>query len=236
MTDRGWVSLFSCGKDSSYAYYLATERGLPVDRLITVHPDPDSYLYHVPATELAPLVAESIGLPLLEIEPSNPTEQHHDSQIRGDRELEPLERELTTLNSETAVAGVTVGAVASNYQADRIEGVCNRLGLSLFAPLWHREESALLADMLDAGFEITIIQVAAEGFDESWLGRTIDESTVADLTDLRDQFGINLIGEGGEYETLVTDGPHMSQPLRFEATPQWDGTRGTLHIDSAWLE
>ena len=46
-----WVSLFSGGKDSSWALYRALEEGLDVSRLLTVHPAGDSYMYHTPATK-----------------------------------------------------------------------------------------------------------------------------------------------------------------------------------------
>ena len=41
---------------------------------------------------------------------------------------------------------------------------------------------------------------------------------------------------GGEFETLVTDGPHMDRPIELEYETEWDGTRGTLRIEDAWLE
>ncbi|PSQ65798.1 MAG: ATP-binding protein, partial [Halobacteriales archaeon SW_9_67_24] len=67
MTDDGaWVSLFSGGKDSSWALYRALRRRLPVARLVTVHADAESYMYHVPATDLAGLAADSIGIDLVE--------------------------------------------------------------------------------------------------------------------------------------------------------------------------
>ena len=65
--DGAWVSLFSGGKDSSWALYRALEEGLPVDRLLTVHPEGDSYMYHVPATDLASLAAESVGIELVDV-------------------------------------------------------------------------------------------------------------------------------------------------------------------------
>ena len=40
---------------------------------------------------------------------------------------------------------------------------------------------------------------------------------------------------GGEFETLVTDGPHMSRPIELEYTTDWDGTRGTIVVEDAWL-
>ena len=33
----------------------------------------------------------------------------------------------------------------------------------------------------------------------------------------------------------MTDGPHMDRPIRLEYDTEWDGTRGTLRIDEAWL-
>jgi diphthamide synthase (EF-2-diphthine--ammonia ligase) len=40
---------------------------------------------------------------------------------------------------------------------------------------------------------------------------------------------------GGEFETLVTDGPHMDRAIELEYETEWDGTRGTLRITVAWL-
>ena len=236
--DGAWVSLFSGGKDSSWALYRALERGLPVGRLVTVHPEEDSYMYHVPATDLAGLAAESVGVPLVDVRPGDMgAADAAESGAQGDAELEPLEAAVAALDDELAggVAGVTAGAVESEYQTSRIEGMCERLGIELFAPLWQRDPESLAAAMLDAGFEITIVRVAAYGLDESWLGRTIDRDALADLRDLNDEYGVHVLGEGGEFETLVTDGPHMDRPIELEYEREWDGSRGTLTITDARL-
>jgi uncharacterized protein (TIGR00290 family) len=89
--------------------------------------------------------------------------------------------------------------------------------------------------MLEAGFEITVVRVAAAGLDESWLGRRLDADALADLRDLNDAYGVHLLGEGGEFETIVTDGPHMDRPIELDYTTEWDGTRGTLHVEDARL-
>ena len=187
MTDDGaWVSLFSGGKDSSWALYQALEDGYSVERLLTVHPEGDSYMYHVPATELAGLAAESIGIDLVEVEPEDfEAAAATDAGEQGDKELEPLEAALTDLDEELpgGIAGLTVGAVESEFQNDRVSAMADRLGVETFTPLWQRDPRDLAAEMLAAGFEITIIQVAAEGLDESWLGRTLDADAIADLHD-----------------------------------------------------
>jgi len=237
MTDA-WVSLFSGGKDSSWALYRALEAGLDVQRLVTVHPEGDSYMYHLPATSLATLAAESIGIELVDVEPGDMgAESAADSGQQGDDELEPLEAALVELDADLSggIAGVTAGAVESEYQTSRIEAMCDRLDAKLFAPLWQEDPRELADAMLDAGFEIRIVQVAAYGLDESWLGRTIDEAALADLEALNDEYGVHILGEGGEFETLVTDGPHMDRPIRLDYETEWDGSRGSIRIEDAWL-
>ncbi|MFC6785306.1 diphthine--ammonia ligase [Halobaculum halobium] len=231
-----YVGLFSGGKDSSWAVYRALDRGLPVERLLTVHPAGDSYMYHVPETRLAALAAESIGIPLVEIEPDDfDAGSTTDSGAQGDRELEPMEAALTDLAAEVRLTGVTAGAVESEFQTSRIEAMCDRLGIELFAPLWQRDPRALAEEMLDAGFEITVIQVAAAGLDESWLGRTIDREALAELERLNDEYGVHLLGEGGEFETFVTDGPHMDRRIELLYDTEWDGTRGRIRVTEAKL-
>ena len=235
MTDD-WVSLFSGGKDSSWALYQALAAGHNVTRLLTVHPSEDSYMYHVPETQLATLAAESIGIDLIEIDPGDlDASEATDSAAQGDAELEPLEAALTALADEIDLAGVTAGAIESEFQTTRIQGMCDRLGIDLFAPLWQRDPEALAAEMLDAGFEITILQVAAYGLDESWLGRTLDADAIDDLRELNTEYGVHLLGEGGEFETVVTNGPHMDQRIELEYDTEWNGDSGRVRITDTRL-
>ncbi|WP_132057488.1 diphthine--ammonia ligase [Halorussus amylolyticus] len=240
MTDHSgrWVSLFSGGKDSSWALYRALESGLDVARLVTVHPEGDSYMYHVPATELAGLAAESVGIELVEVEPDDfEAESADESGAQGDAELRPLEAALGEVDADLpgGLAGVTAGAVESEYQTSRIEAMCDRLDADLFAPLWQEDPRELADAMLDAGFEISIVRVAAYGLDESWLGRTLDAEALAELEALNESHGVHILGEGGEFETLVTDGPHMDRAIELEYGTEWDGSRGTIRVEDARL-
>ncbi|QKY21668.1 diphthine--ammonia ligase [Halolamina sp. CBA1230] len=232
-----WVSLFSGGKDSSWALYRAQQEGLDVGRLLTVHPAGDSYMYHTPATRLARLAAESVGLPLTEIEPDDfGADDVEDAGAQGDAEIEPLEAALADIAADADLTGVTAGAVESEYQTSRIEALCDRLEIDLFAPLWQRDPETLATEMLDAGFEITIVQVAAAGLDESWLGRTLDADALAELQELHDEYGVHVLGEGGEFETFVVDGPHMDRRIDLALSTRWEGTRGHVVVDDASLE
>jgi diphthine-ammonia ligase len=238
MTDGQWASLFSGGKDSSWALYRALEAGLDVARLVTVHPEGDSYMYHVPATRLAGFAAESIGIPLVDVEPGDfDAANATASGEQGDAELEPLEAALVALADDLdgGLAGVTAGAVESEYQTSRIEAMADRLDCEVFAPLWQRDPRELGDEMLAAGFEITVVQVAAYGLDESWLGRRLDDDALDELEALNDEYGVHVLGEGGEFETFVTDGPHMDRPIELEYDTVWEGDRGHLEITDARL-
>ncbi len=234
-----WVSLFSGGKDSAWALYRALERDAPVARLVTVHPAGESFMYHVPATELAELAAESVGIPLVDVRPADfeaTARRDESSGERGDRELEPLEAALGEVADELGgIGGVAAGAVESSYQTDRIQAMCDRLGAELFAPLWREDPRELADAMLEAGFEITVVRVAAQGLDESWLGRRLDAEAFGELERLNDEYGVHILGEGGEFETLVTDGPHMDRPIELEYETAFDGVRGSVRITDAWL-
>ncbi|MFB6352705.1 MAG: diphthine--ammonia ligase [Halobacteriales archaeon] len=234
--DGPWASLYSGGKDSAWALYRALAAGKPIETLVTVTAAPGSYLYHVPATELAELAAESVGIELLTVEADLDAAGPVDAGARGDRELEPLEAALADYrDAHGGLGGVTAGAVASEYQASRLRAMCDRLECALFAPLWGADPLEAGRSMVEAGFDIRVVAVAADGLDESWLGRRIDHDALDDLEALNEARGVHVLGEGGEYETLVVDGPHMDRRIAFEATPDWDGTRGALDIDDAWL-
>ena len=63
-----------------------------------------------------------------------------------------------------------------------------------------------MACILKEGFKFKIVKVASEGLDESWL-KEITEKDIDKLVKLSKKYGFNVSGEGGEFETLVTDGP-----------------------------
>lgn len=217
------AALFSGGKDSSYAVFIAQHFGWDVSHLVTVFSQsPESYMYHVPAVELTRLAARSIGIPLVEVvTPPEP-----------EVELLPLRDTLAGLG----VDGIVSGALASEYQRRRLDQICQDIGIKSFAPLWHKTPRELLGDMVDQGFEIMIVGCMAEGLDERWLGRILDQKALAELDRLHQKYGIHVAGEGGEYESMVLGGPHMKQRIRVEYEKEWRVHSGKINVKKAWLE
>ena len=91
--------------------------------------------------------------------------------------------------------------------------------------------------MIKAGFIIKIVGIFADGFNESFLGRTIDQETFSKLQQIQKEKKINIAGEGGEYETLVVDGPIFQKRIvLIDTEKQWKRDHGTLLVKDARLE
>ena len=217
------AALFSGGKDSTYAIYQAIKQGHEIKYLATIHSkNPDSYMYHTP----------NIGLTLLQSEAMNIQLVSKESKGEKEREVEDLKILLDGLGIE----GVVCGAIASNYQKQRIEKVCKELNLKLISPLWGIDQEKLLRGIIKNKFEVIITAAAAEGFDESWLGRKIDEKCIEDLIKLKNKFGINIAGEGGEFETMVLDCLLFKRKILITKTEKtWKKNSGMFRVIDAKL-
>lgn len=211
------AALISGGKDSCYALHKALMDRHTVTHLVVMKPENvDSYMYHSINIDITKLISQACGIPLILKESSG----------RKEEELLDLEDALRGIE----IDGVVVGAIESVYQASRVRRICETLGIAMYAPLWHREAEELLREMA-AAMDIRIVQVAAEGMGENYLGRRIDERTIHDLQELHRRYHVHLCGEGGEYETLVLDAPYFKKKIELMKTEKiWYGDRGVLRV------
>ncbi len=216
--------LFSGGKDSTFSLFIAQQWGWDITHLVTLIPqNTESWMFHSLNLDLTRLLAESLGIP------------HVSRRTKGHKEDELAD--LTALLEPLPIDGVVSGAIASEYQRTRIERVCDRLGLKTFTPLWHKDQGLLLQDQLNAGFSIMVVGVSAEGLTKDWLGRLLDQAALAELQKLHETKGVNIAGEGGEYETIVLDGPILHQRLVIdEQEKHWTRDSGTLVVKKAHLQ
>lgn len=212
------------GKDSTLALYKVLKSDYDVKCLVSMIPlREDSWMFHYPNMHLMDLFAEAVGLPLVKGETS------------GDKEVEVAD--LEKLVAKLDIEGLVCGAIASTYQKTRVEQICKQLNLKCIMPLWQQDPYKILREILDLNFEVIVTGVYAYGFSKEWLGRKIDVETVKALIDLNRRFGVSLVGEGGEYETLVLDAPFFMKKLRIvEAETIWKGQGGYLLIKRAELE
>jgi uncharacterized protein (TIGR00290 family) len=103
--------------------------------------------------------------------------------------------------------------------------------------LWHRDPLSILKEVVDLNFEAIITGVYAYGFTKEWLGKRIDVGAIGALEGLNKKYGISLVGEGGEYETLVLDGPIFRKRMELvETEAVWKGQGGSLLVKKAVLK
>ena len=214
------ASLYSGGKDSSFSLYVAEQMGHEIPYLVNVVPeDRASWIFHTPNLNVVPAIAEAMGKELI----------LGRSTGEEDSDMEGLRQALDGLD----IDGIVTGAVWSDYQWDRMNLVCGDLGLRFFAPMWRKDQDYLMEQMIDAGVEAVIVGCYAEGFDESWLGRPLNHETLAELRKLRDKYGISIMGEGGEYESLTLNSPSFRYPLKIAGSrKEWNRNNGLLCVDS----
>lgn len=217
------AALVSGGKDSALALNRALQKGHRITHLVSLVPKrKDSWMFHFPNIHLTEMFSEAAEIQLI---------KRGTTGIK-EKELEDLKLALKTLDVE----GVVSGAIASQYQKERIEEVCKELNLRSFTPLWHQDPIKLLEELLHLEFKVVITGVSAYGFTEEWLGRQISAKTIRALMDLKSKYQISLVGEGGEYETLVLDAPFFKKRIRLVKTEiVWDKQSGYLLVKKAIL-
>ena len=197
--------LFSVGKDSTFATWLAKKQGHEISCLISIMSEnPESYMFHTPSISKTKLQAEAMGIPLI---------------IKGtmgikEEELNDLEDAIKLSIKEYGIKGIVTGAVESVYQASRIQGICNKLNIECFNPLWQKDQIELLQDLLKEKFRVIVTGVSAYPLNGSWLGREINQDFIFDIKRLNEKYKINPAGEGGEFETFVIECPLFKKPLR----------------------
>ncbi len=218
--------LFSGGKDSTLALHLAAEKEQITCLITVVSVNKESYMFHTPNIVITQLQAQALGLPLVSV----PTKG------KKEEELADLERAIVQAKTMYGIEGVVTGAVESVYQASRVQRICSRLDLWCFNPLWKHDQKALLENLLERRFKVVVSGVFAYPLDVSWLGKTLDQNMIEQLTDLSEKYGISVTGEGGEIETTVLDAPLFKQRIEVDDSDvAWNMDSGVYLIKKARL-
>jgi len=217
------AALVTGGKDSALALYRSIRQGFEVVSLVTMVPQrADSWMFHYPNIHWADLFAEAVGIP------------HVKAETSGVKDVELVD--LKHVLARLSVGGVVSGGISSRYQKERVDRICRELGLKHIAPLWHEDPLRLLREMVELKMEAVIVGVYAHGFTSEWLGRKIDKATMNELIELNERFQVSLVGEGGEYETLVLDAAFFKKRIELIETEKiWQGESGYLLVKKAAL-
>jgi len=198
--------LFSGGKDSCLALFLAEKRNNEISCLISIESEnQDSYMFHTPSIKQVKKQAEALNIPLV----------FRKTKGEKETELRDLEKAIKEAKIMYKIEGIVTGAVASSYQKSRIKKICDNLNLKCINPLWNRNPEDYWNVLLKNKFKIIIVGVAADGLGKEWLGREIDQKNFEELKRLSQKFNFHLGFEGGEAETFVLYCPLFKRELKI---------------------
>ena len=215
--------LFSGGKDSTFAMYLAKKEGYEISCLISlISENKESFMFHTPSIEKTKNQAKSMEIPIIL------------QQTEGKKEFElaDLKKAIKKAIKKHKIEGIVTGAVESVYQASRIQKICNELNIECFNPLWQKDQFELLEELIKNKFKVIITGVFAYPFDKNWLGKKIDENFIGEIKKLNEKYKINPAGEGGEFETFVLWCPMFKKELKIKPMEiNGSGNSWTMEID-----
>ena len=229
------IGLVSGGKDSFFSLLHCLANNHRIIALANLYPprelsqgeppeDLNSYMYQTAGHGVAPLYSDALDLPIFRQEISgsaiNPskTYEHAVEDQNSSRTIDETEDLMSLLHrilqKYPHVNAVSSGAILSTYQRTRIESVARRLNLIPLSYLWQYpllpppSAGGLLDDMAAVGFDVRIVKVASGGLEQGLLWQNLmDRKIRVKLEKSMKRFGGSLLGEGGEYETLVVKGP-----------------------------
>jgi uncharacterized protein (TIGR00290 family) len=191
------IASWSGGKDSCLACHKALAQGHEIAYLLNfISREFRRVSFHGTRAHLIARQAQAVGIPLVQY--AVPPDMSS---------YEQTFKKAVSMLRRKGVEGMVFGDIYLEEHRAWIERVCGEIGITPLQPLWGIAPELVLGDFIEAGFEAMVISAKADIFDEAWLGRKIDCSSVADLKKLRQLKESDVCGEQGEYHTLVVDGP-----------------------------
>lgn len=190
------AALFSGGKDSLYALYLAEKKGVIVNHLITLLPTLPWPSPHAENIEALKILAKSMDKHLTIV----------DFKKKG-----AFIEVLKSLEVDVLIAGdINVEAHLAG-----LKDICERVGIELLEPIYGRETPELFDEIFDLEFKAIITGVNLNCMDEEWLGFVISKETGREF--LQKIGDADPLGENGEFHTLVIDCPLYAKSFEIKS-------------------
>lgn len=211
------ITAWSGGKDSCFAYYKALKSGLEVISLVTFMESETASNFHGIRSDLLDAQANSIGVPLAK-------------RVTTPESYEKHFKDTLLSFKAKGVGGIVTGDIyeVAKHEEHWLERVCREVGYTPVRPLWQGNTTEIFKDFIGAGFKATVVRTKLSLLGKEWLGRQLDSKFLADIQKVE---GVDPCGEGGEYHTVVTDGPVFKQSIKLHETEKTTrGEFGRLEI------
>jgi len=194
------AALYSGGKDSTYALHWGYLQGLDIECLVSIYPREYSMLFHYPGIEATVYQAKAMNIDILYTNAVNNEEYALYSLLKEAKE-------------KYNIKGVIAGALLSDYQRMRLAFITEKLGLSLYTPLWRIDQRSYMKEVVKNGIKFIITSVSSYGLSHKYIGRIVTLELLNEILVVASKYGLNPAFEGGEAETLVIDAPLFKQKL-----------------------
>ncbi len=195
------ICLVSGGKDSVLALWLALHQFNVISILSVRSQCPESYLFHIPNTQYVALIARMLNIPYRTIVVEN---------CHVEDEIQALKDFLIKSEAEAVITG----GIRSDFQRYKFNYAAISAKMKCFNPLWRLSPRILLSELLDNNFHIIFSSVAGMGLGRELLGKKITIEVLESLQKTVPESELTMIGEGGEFESLVLEAPFF--PYRIE--------------------
>ncbi|MDF3026297.1 MAG: binding protein [Fluviicola sp.] len=195
---------WSGGKDSTLALYkILREKKFDIRYLLTtLNQEADRISMHGVRSELLLPQAESLGIPVKQI------------QLPSSADMGAYETVMSTAIRELKAEGISDCIFGDIFLEDLRayrEQKLQEVQISAHFPLWKGDTSDLVNEFIDLGFKTMVVCVDGSKLGEEFAGRIIDRDFLNDLP-----ANVDPCGENGEFHTFVYDGPIFQKPIQFE--------------------
>ena len=194
------ILAWSGGKDAAMTLRRLHREGVDVVSLLTtISTAYDRSSMHGVRRGLYDQQAAALGIPLHVVElPAAPSNEAYEEAMA----------DALAMYEDRAVEGVAFGDLfledVRSYREERLAGT----PFEGRWPLWGADTTDLAADVIEAGFEATLVAVDDRFLDASFAGRPYDHELLAELP-----ADVDPCGEHGEFHTFVHDGPSFTEPV-----------------------
>jgi len=197
------IASWSGGKDSAYAYYLAKQQGHQILSLFTMMMSEEKSNFHMIPTGILDGQAKAAGEQLIK-------------KVTSHQIYEVDFKSVLIAAKAKGAEGIVTGDIyeVAGHEEGWLGRVCREVGLTPVKPLWMLDTKQIYLDYLKSGFKATVVRTNRE-LSLDWLGRVLDRKFYDDILKLP---GVDPCGEGGEYHTVITDGPGFTQLIELTDT------------------
>ncbi|BBE31670.1 ATP pyrophosphatase [Tepiditoga spiralis] len=194
------VCSWSGGKDSCFALYKMKQNGWIPYKLFTMFKeDGERSRSHALPISVLSEQAKSMNI---ELEKENATWDNYEKIFI---------KKLINYKKE-GIENIVFGDIDLEQHKEWEKMVCKKANLNAHLPLWKLNRKSLPIDFIKSGFKATIIAVKDSILDKSFLGKELNEQLINKLIDNN----IDPSAEGGEFHTIVTDGPLFNYKIKLD--------------------